>query len=82
MGLSNFHILLLKLFIKTKKAGYCKNIIFYYLFSCITWTLTNHLDKNLDGNYTKMLDAIGPLTSHLTNHLRKSNKMCWALLVK
>ena len=28
------------------------------LYSCTTWTLTKRMEKRLDGNYTKMLQAI------------------------
>ena len=28
------------------------------LYDCTTWSLTKHLKKKLDGNYTKMLHAI------------------------
>ena len=28
------------------------------LYGCTTWTLTKHIEKNLDGNCTKMLRAI------------------------
>ena len=28
------------------------------LYGCITWTLTKRLEKNLDGNYTRILRAI------------------------
>ena len=28
------------------------------LYECTTWTLTKRLEKNLDGNYTRMLRAI------------------------
>ena len=34
--------------------------------------------KSLEQHYKTA--AIQPLTSHLTNHSRKSNKTCWALL--
>ena len=28
------------------------------LYGCTTWTLTKHMQKNLDGNYARMLGAI------------------------
>ena len=28
------------------------------LYGCTTWTLTKHMEKKLDGNYTRMLRAI------------------------
>ena len=28
------------------------------LHGCTTWTLTKHIEKNLDGNYTRMLRAL------------------------
>ena len=30
----------------------------YMLYGCTTWTLTKRMDKKLDGNYTRMLQAI------------------------
>ena len=58
------------------------------LYGCTTWILTKYLDKKLDGNYIKMLEAVlnkswkqHPiktadallLTSHLTNHSNETN---------
>ena len=28
------------------------------LYGCITWTLTTRMEKKLDGNYTRMLEAV------------------------
>ena len=46
-----------------------------------------HLVDKLYGNYTEMLrallnksTALRPLTSHLTNHPRKTNKTCGTLM--
>ena len=56
--------------------------------------LTKLLGKKLDGNDTRILrailnflkapaykeeEAVRPLTTHLTNHPRETNKTCWAL---
>ena len=64
------------------------------LYSCTTWTLIKLLKKKLDGNYTRILQAVlnkfwkhkttaeWSLASHHTNHPSKMNKTCWAWLVK
>ena len=33
-------------------------VVSILLYGCTTWTLTNRLEKKLDGNYTRMLRAI------------------------
>ena len=33
-------------------------VVLILLYGCTTWTLTKRLEKNLDGNYTRMLWAI------------------------
>ena len=65
------------------------------LYGATTWTLTNYLEYNLDGTYTRMLRAIlniscgehptkeqlyGPNTSYIKNPSRESNAFCWPLL--
>ena len=61
------------------------------LYSCTTKTLTKHLEKKLNGNYSWMLHAIWtnlgnsttktaivwPFTFNLTNHPSKTNTTCW-----
>ena len=32
--------------------------VFILLYGCTTWTLTKHIEKKLDGNYTRMLSPI------------------------
>ena len=46
------------------------------LYGCTTWTLTKHMEKKLDGNYTRMLWAIlnkswrqHPIKQQLYSHL-------------
>ena len=58
------------------------------LYGCTPWTLTKRTEKNLDGNYTRMLCAflneaaphkavtVRPLNFHLTNYSSKTNKTC------
>ena len=59
------------------------------LYGCTTWTLTEHIEKNLDGNCTRMLQAIlnkswkqhptaavRPPTTHLKDHPDQMNKTC------
>ena len=33
-------------------------VVSILLYGCTTWTLTKHMEKRLDGNYTRMLQAI------------------------
>ena len=33
-------------------------VVSILLYGCTTWTLTKHMEKKLDGNYTRMLQAI------------------------
>ena len=33
-------------------------VVSMLLYGCTTWTLTKHMEKKLDGNYTRMLRAI------------------------
>ena len=62
-------------------------------YGCTTWSLIKFLEKNLDGNCTRMLSAVlnleavpyktaavRPLTFHLTNHPNKISKRCKELL--
>ena len=51
------------------------------LYGCTTWTLTKQLEKKLDGNYTKMLQAIlykswrqHPTKHQIYGHLRPITK--------
>ena len=58
------------------------------LYKCTTWMLTKHIEKRLDGDYTRMLHAIlnkswkqrntkpKPITYHFTNHTRHAGN-CW-----
>ena len=59
------------------------------LYGCTMWIFIKILEKKLGGNCIRILytvlnkpckhQAVGPLTSHLTSHPRKT---CWALLKK
>ena len=41
------------------KCSFCQAVVvLILLYGCTTWTLTKHLEKKLDGNYTRMLRAI------------------------
>ena len=61
------------------------------LYGCTTLALTKHLEKKLNGIYTRIaaccfeqileagpykIAAVQPLTSHLANHPNKMNKTC------
>ena len=43
---------------KMKRGFFQAAIVSILLYRCNIWTLTNRLEKNLDGNYTRMLRAI------------------------
>ena len=40
---------------KKKRTFFQAAVILILLYGCITWTLTKHMEKKLDGNYTRML---------------------------
>ena len=43
---------------KMKRSFFQAAVTSILLYGCTTWTLTNRLEKRLDGNYTRMLRAI------------------------
>ena len=43
---------------KMKRSFFQAAVVSILLYWCTTWTLTNRLEKKLDGNYTRMLRAI------------------------
>ena len=43
---------------KRKRSFFQAVFVYILLYECITWTLTKHLEKRLDGNYTRMPRAI------------------------
>ena len=43
---------------KMKRCFFQATVMSILLYGCTTWTLTKRLEKNLDGNYTRMLRAI------------------------
>ena len=43
---------------KMKRSFFQAAIVFILLYGCTTWTLTKRMEKKLDGNYTRMLQAI------------------------
>ena len=43
---------------KMKRSFFQAAVVSILLYGCTTWTLTNRLEKKLDGNYTRMLQAI------------------------
>ena len=44
---------------KMKRRFFQAAVVSILLYGCTTWTLTKRLKKKLDGNYTRMLRAIG-----------------------
>ena len=43
---------------KMKRSFFQAAVVAIVLYGCTTWTLTKRLEKKLDGNYTRMLQAI------------------------
>ena len=43
---------------KMKRSFFQAAVVSILLYRCTTWTLTKRLEKKLDGNYTRMLQAI------------------------
>ena len=43
---------------KMKRSFFQPAVLLILLYGCTTWTLTKQLEKKLDGNYTRMLQAI------------------------
>ena len=43
---------------KSKRSFFQSAVVSILLYGCPTWTLTKHLEKKFDGNYTRMLRAI------------------------
>ena len=43
---------------KMKRSFVQAAVLSILVYGCTTWTLTKRLEKNLDGNYTRMLRAI------------------------
>ena len=41
-----------------KRSFFQAAVVLILLYGCTTWTLTKRLEKKLDGNYTRMLQAI------------------------
>ena len=55
---------------KMRRRFFQAEVMSILLYGCTTWTLTKRLEKNLDGNYTRMLWAIlnKSLQQHPTRH--------------
>ena len=43
---------------KMKRSFFQAVVVWILLYGCTTWTLTKRMEKKLDGNYTRMLQAI------------------------
>ena len=55
---------------KMKRSFFQAAVTSILLYGCTTWTLTKRLEKKLDGNYTRMLQAILNMSwmQHPTKH--------------
>ena len=54
---------------KIKRSFFQAVVISILLYGCTTWALTKHMEKKLDSNYTRMLQAI--LNKSWRQHLTK-----------
>ena len=43
---------------RIKRSFFQAAVVTILLYGCITWTLSKHMEKKLDGNYTRMLRSI------------------------
>ena len=43
---------------KTKRSFFQAAVVSILLYGCTTWTLTKRMEKKLNGNYTRMLQAV------------------------
>ena len=74
---------------KMKRSFFQAVVVSILLYGCITWTLTKRLEKNLDGNYTRMLRAIlnkswqqHPTRNQLYGHLPPITKTIQARRIR
>ena len=54
-------------------------VVSILLYGCTTWTLTKRMEKKLDGNYTRMLQAM--LDKSWRRHPTKQSLYCHLLLI-
>ena len=66
---------------KIKRSFFQGAVVSILLYGCTTWTLTKHMEKKLDGNYTRMLWAIlnkswrqQPTKQQLYSHLVRQTR--------
>ena len=74
---------------KMKRSFFQAAVVSILLYGCTTWTLTKQLEKNLHGNYTRMLRAIlnkswqqHPTRHQLYGHLLPITKTIQARLTR
>ena len=73
---------------KMKRSFFQAAVMSLLLYGCTTWMLTKHMEKKLDGNYTRMPQAIlkkswrQQLYGHLPNYQSEMNQTCGTLLEK
>ena len=68
---------------KMKCSFFQAAVVLILLYGCTTWTLTKRMEKKLDSNYTRMLQAIlnkswrqHPTKQQLYDHLPPITKIC------
>ena len=59
---------------KMKRSSFQAAVVSILLYGCTTWTLTKRMEKKLNGNYTRMLQAI--LNKSWRQHLTKQQLYC------
>ena len=66
---------------KIKRSFFQTAVVSLLLYGCTTWTLTKHMEKKLDSNYTRMLQAVlneswrqHPIKQQLYGHLTPITK--------
>ena len=59
---------------KIKRSFFQVALVLILLYGCTTWTLTKHMEKKLDGNYIRMLQAI--LNKSWRQHPTKQQLYC------
>ena len=60
---------------KMKRSIFQAAVVSILLYGCTTWTLTKRLEKKLDGNYTRMLQAILNKSTNYTATCLPSRKL-------
>ena len=55
---------------KRKRSFFLAAVVLILLYGCATWTLTKQMEKKLDSNYTRILQAVWKATPYKTAAVR------------